>query len=156
MLGALWVLGVFTPVSAHDPVTTKVTFDREVRAILQARCGSCHAPGAPAPMPLTTYEEVRPWARAIKDQVHARRMPIWQAAHGYGAFANDPSLTPTEMALIAAWVDGGQPKGTAAASPAAHRPTRAGSSAFFIPVSASTASVDVRTSWISWWDFEPG
>jgi hypothetical protein len=56
----------------HDPVT-KVTYAREVRAVLQARCTSCHSPGGPAPMPLTTYDEVRPWARAIKDQVLTRR-----------------------------------------------------------------------------------
>ena len=36
-------------------------------------------------MPLTTYDEVRPWARAIKDQILTRRMPQWFAAHGYGA-----------------------------------------------------------------------
>src|SRR5262249_44677619 len=87
--------------AAHDPITTKVTFDREIRAILQTRCASCHAPGAPAPMPLATYDEVRPWARAIKDQILTRRMPIWHAAHGYGAVANDPSLRPAELAVIA-------------------------------------------------------
>lgn len=157
MLGVLGALGLLTPVAAHDPVTTKVTFDREVRTILQARCGSCHSPGAPAPMPLTTYDEVRPWARAIKDQVLARRMPIWQAAHGYGAFANDPSLTPTEIALIAAWVDGGQPKGSAGPPPPARGlSARVAGRAVFIPAAASTASIDLGTAWISSWDFEPG
>src|SRR5215471_10926976 len=111
------MLGVTAPLAAHDPVTTKITFDREVRAILQARCGACHSAGAPAPMPLTTYDDVRPWARAIKDQVLTRRMPIWHAARGYGAFANDPSLTPAEIAVLAAWIDGGQPRGSSAAAP---------------------------------------
>jgi len=56
-----------------------------------------------------------------------RRMPKWAAARGYGDFANDPSLSPFEIALIAAWVDGGAPettKGTAiAASPAPRMPS---------------------------------
>ena len=71
-------------------------------------------PGGSAPMPLTTYEDVRPWARAIKEQVLTRRMPKWHAARGFGAFSNDPTLTPLEMALITSWVDGGLPRGDGA------------------------------------------
>src|SRR5687768_826587 len=104
--GTLLILLSARSTIAHDPITTKVTFAREIQAILSARCASCHVPGGSAPMPLTTYEEVRPWARAIKDQVLARRMPKWHAARGFGAFSNDPSLTPLEMALIVSWVDG--------------------------------------------------
>ena len=63
-------------------------------------------------MPLTTYEEVRPWARAIKDQVLARREPRWHAARGYGAFKNDPTLTPIELAMLVSWIDGGLPFST--------------------------------------------
>lgn len=166
VLGMLGVLGVRSPVAAHDPITTKVTFDREVRAILQARCARCHAPGAPAPMPLTTYDEVRPWARAIKEQILTRRMPIWHAAHGYGAFANDPSLTPVEMAMVAAWVDGGQPRvlGSTAPGGSVTVPVsnvvasafRQNSTAIAIPASASQATVGVSAGWIAAWNFEPG
>jgi len=95
---------------AHERITTTVTWDREISAIFQARCQSCHGAGATATMPLTSYAEARPWARAIKHEVLTRRMPIWHAARGYGDFANDPSLSPFEVALIAAWVDGGAPK----------------------------------------------
>ena len=62
-------------------------------------------------MALTTYEEVRPWARAIKEQTLTRRMPTWHAARGFGAFKNDPSLTPIEIAMIVSWVNGGLPEG---------------------------------------------
>ena len=61
-------------------------------------------------MALTTYEEVRPWARAIREEVLARRMPKWHIVRGYGDFANDRSLSPFEIALITAWVDGGAPR----------------------------------------------
>ena len=63
-------------------------------------------------MSLVTYEEARPWARAIKEEVMTRRMPKWHAVRGYGDFSNDPSLSPFEIALIAAWADGGAPRGT--------------------------------------------
>jgi hypothetical protein len=62
-------------------------------------------------MSLETFEDARPWARAIKEEVMTRRMPKWHAARGYGDFSNDPSLSPFEIALIAAWADGGAPKG---------------------------------------------
>ena len=67
-------------------------------------------------MSLETYADARPWARAIKEEVLARRMPKWHAARGFGDFANDPSLSPFEIALIVAWVDGGAPRAPAASA----------------------------------------
>ena len=104
---------VWMRASAHERITTTVTWDREISPIVQARCQSCHGAGAKTTMPLTSYAEARPWARAIKHEVLTRRMPIWHAARGYGDFANDPSLSPFEVALVAAWVDGGAPKALA-------------------------------------------
>ena len=65
-------------------------------------------------MPLTTYEEVRPWAKAIKHEVLTRRMPPWGAVKGYGAFRNDASLPLPEIALLSSWVEGGAPEGSEA------------------------------------------
>ncbi len=62
-------------------------------------------------MPLATYAEVRPWAKAIKHEVLTRRMPPWGAVKGFGAFRNDRSLSLTEVALISSWVEGGAPEG---------------------------------------------
>jgi hypothetical protein len=58
-----------------------------------------------------TYEDARPWAKAMREEVLARRMPKWHAARGYGEFANDPTLSPFDIALIVAWVDGGAVRG---------------------------------------------
>ena len=97
-------------VVAHDPITTRVSWEREIAPIVEARCVSCHSPGGPAPMSLATYEDARPWARAIREEVLARRMPKWPVVRGYGDFTNDPSLSPFEIALVTAWVDGGAPR----------------------------------------------
>ena len=43
-----------------------VTFAKDVAPILQAKCQDCHRVGSMAPMPLTTYEETRPWAKSIQ------------------------------------------------------------------------------------------
>jgi len=106
----LWTLIASVPADAHDPIG-KLTWTGDIARIIQARCVGCHHAGSAGPMPLTTYEEAQPWASAIRQQVLLRRMPIWHAARGFGEFANDPSLSPFEIALIAEWVNAGAPKG---------------------------------------------
>jgi hypothetical protein len=112
-------------VSAHDPIRTRVTWTGEIARIIEARCATCHKPDGRGPMSLLTYEDARPWARAIKEEVLTRRMPKWHAVRGYGDFSNDPSLSPFEIALIAAWADGGAPRGTEADAKAVLMSTRA-------------------------------
>jgi hypothetical protein len=51
------------------------TFSKDVAPILYQRCVECHRAGEPAPMPLTTYQEARPWAKAIKQAVLQHVMP---------------------------------------------------------------------------------
>ena len=88
-----------------------VTFTRDVAPILHARCVVCHRAGEVAPMALLTYQDARPWARAIKDKVVARQMPPWFADPAVGAFANDPRLSAEDIATISRWVDAGAPQG---------------------------------------------
>jgi mono/diheme cytochrome c family protein len=97
--------------NAHDVFTTKLTWSREISRIFYRSCAGCHREGGAAPMPLVRFEETRPWAEAIKEEVLNRRMPPWNAVKGFGEFKNDPSLTQEEISLIAAWVEGGAPEG---------------------------------------------
>jgi hypothetical protein len=62
-------------------------------------------------MALLNYGEVRPWAKAIKEEVLERRMPPWGAVKGFGDFQNDAGLSQEEILRIAAWVEGGAPEG---------------------------------------------
>lgn len=96
-----------------------VTFTKDVAPILQRSCVSCHRPGEMAPMSLMTYEDVRPWARAVKTRVVAREMPPWHIDRHIGIqnFKDDPSLTDEEINTIAKWVDSGAPRGNAADMP---------------------------------------
>lgn len=97
-----------------------VTFARDVMPILQQKCQGCHRPGSIAPMSLLTYEEVRPWARSIRQKVLDREMPPWYIDRHVGItkFDPDPSLTDAEVSAIVKWVDGGSAKGDAADMPA--------------------------------------
>ena len=95
---------------AHDPITTKLTWSKEISRVVYQHCASCHRPEGRA-MPLLTYEEARPWAKAIRDEVLNRRMPPWDAVKGVGQFHDDPSLSLPEMDLLVNWVEGGAPEG---------------------------------------------
>ncbi len=104
------MLATATPGRPHDVITTKLTWNREIARVVYKRCAACHREGGAA-MSLMTYDEARPWAKAIRDQVVARTMPPWGAVKGVGSFQNDPSLTEVEIQMLVAWVEGGAPKG---------------------------------------------
>jgi hypothetical protein len=95
----------------------KVTFHKDVEPILMDRCQGCHRPGEIAPMSLIAYKDVRPWAKAIKSAVATRKMPPWFADKAHGNFANDWSLTQTQIDAITNWVDQGAPEGNAKDAP---------------------------------------
>lgn len=95
---------------AHITISTKITWSKEVSRIVYQRCLSCHREAGQA-FSLETYEQARPWAKAIQEEVLNRRMPPWGAVKGFGEFAHDQGLTQEEVNLIAEWVEGGAPEG---------------------------------------------
>src|SRR4051812_1465373 len=121
------VLLVCPAVQAHDAVTTKLTWNREISRIVSTHCVDCHRPGGQS-FSLKTYRDARPWAKAIAEEVLERRMPPWGAVKGFGDFRDDRALTQEQLELIANWVDGGAPEGDpkdrAAKPPTPSRPAR--------------------------------
>ncbi|MGD0617568.1 MAG: cytochrome c [Bryobacteraceae bacterium] len=101
---------------AHDPISTKITWSREVSRLVLAHCASCHREGGSS-FSLMTYRQARPWAVAIKEEILERRMPPWGAVDGFGDFRNDEALTEAELEIVAAWAEGGAPEGDPALLP---------------------------------------
>ena len=103
--------------TAQQAAPQTVTFTKDIAPVLQRSCGNCHRADGVAPMPLTTYEDVRPWARAIKQRTSigpkAGVMPPWyvEKTIGIQKFHNDPSLSDDEIAMIGKWADAGVPRG---------------------------------------------
>jgi hypothetical protein len=87
------------------------TFTKDVAPILYKNCTTCHRPGEIAPMSLLTYEDARPYAKAIRDEVGEGHMPPWHADAPAGTFENERRLTDAEKKTLLAWVAGGAPKG---------------------------------------------
>ncbi len=115
--------GLQTKAIAGDNASTTaakpVTFTKDVAPIFQRSCQTCHHAGTSAPMSLISYNEARPWAKAIREAVATRDMPPWHLDKTVGIrkYKNDRSLTDAEIATIVKWVDSGSPQGDAADMP---------------------------------------
>jgi hypothetical protein len=113
--GALLALLLASAPSAAQ----EVTFTKDVAPILQRSCQACHRPGSIAPMSLLTYEDARPWSKAIRAQVAKRAMPPWFIDKNVGIqhFTDDRSLSDRDIELIVKWIDAGSPRGNPADLP---------------------------------------
>jgi len=70
-------------------------------------------------MSFLTYQDARPWAKAIRQAVITKKMPPWFADPHVGKFANDRSLSQNEIDTLVAWVDNGAKEGNPKDAPAA-------------------------------------
>jgi hypothetical protein len=120
VLGVAAALSLASVPADAQSVDSGVTFAKDVAPILQAKCQDCHRAGSMAPMSLVTFEEARPWARAIKERVSTRQMPPWHIDRAVGVqkFKNDMSLSDEQIATIVRWVDAGAPLGNPKDMPA--------------------------------------
>jgi hypothetical protein len=104
-------------------ISGNVTFAKDIAPILQRSCQNCHRPDGVAPMSLVSYEDVRPWAKAIKQRTaigpHRGVMPPWYIEKNVGIqkYTNDPSLSALEIAKVGKWADSGAPQGNPADMP---------------------------------------
>ena len=126
-LPAVGIVLAGIPAAAQTAADRPVTFSKDIAPILQKSCQQCHRPDSIAPMSLLTYEQVRPYARAIKQRtqlvyVTGMRgvMPPWLLERNIGIqqLKEDISLSDAEIATIAKWVDSGAPEGNRADMPA--------------------------------------
>ncbi len=101
--------------------TAQTTFSKDVAPILFKHCVSCHRPGEAAPMSLLSYEQARPYAKAIATAVTNRTMPPWHAEAPIGTFHNERILSDAERQTLVAWAGGGAVNGDPTDLPA--RPT---------------------------------
>lgn len=102
---------------AVDSPKAAPTYHADVRPIVAARCTSCHVAGGVAPFSLTSHDEVFAFRDVIVGATESRRMPPWPPGRCCGEFRHDRSLTPAQIATLAAWADQGGPEGDPADAP---------------------------------------
>jgi hypothetical protein len=99
------------PTEAQQPAADAPTFSKDVAPILYKHCVSCHRPGEIGRMSLLTYEQARPYAKAIANAVTNRTMPPWHADAPPGTFHNERALSDREREALTAWAAGGAVNG---------------------------------------------
>jgi len=109
-VGATVLALIVIPTAWTSPAATP-TFSKDVAPILFKNCAGCHRPGDIAPMSLLTYENARPWAKAIREKVAVGNMPPWHATQPHGTFENDRRLSDRDKDTLIRWADGGAPRG---------------------------------------------
>jgi mono/diheme cytochrome c family protein len=97
------------------------TFYRDVLPLLQDHCQVCHRSAGIAPMAFQNYQETQRYASAIRMATQNHTMPPWFAEKGVGKFSNDPSLSDSQIAMLAAWANANAPAGNPADAPAPHK-----------------------------------
>ena len=95
ILGAVVIAAAATGAAGQgadrNSSSAALTFYKDVLPILQKNCQNCHRPGQIGPMKFMTYEDVRPWAGAIRARVVSRAMPLFGGAVKR-AFRRSPHL----------------------------------------------------------------
>lgn len=103
--------GIFLALGVAASAWGAPTFHKDVLPVLQKNCQGCHRPGEAAPMSFLTYQQTRPWAKAIKEAVASKKMPPWFADPHTGKWANDRRLAQAEIDTLTAWADSGAKEG---------------------------------------------
>ena len=121
VLAAVMLLLVSPTSAVAQDADTTPTFSKDIAPIFQRSCQSCHRPNSVAPMSFLTYQEVRPWARSIKNRVVLGEMPPYRYDRHVGIqdLKDDLRLSESEIDTIVRWVDEGVPVGDPADLPPA-------------------------------------
>ena len=94
-----------------------VTWSGDIAPLVRARCVACHRPGAVAPFPLLSYNDVARRARQIHAVLASRAMPPWKAEPGFGRFHDERRLDDEQIAMFGRWIECGKPLGNLAEAP---------------------------------------
>ena len=94
---------------------SEVTYWQHMVPLFEQHCLQCHQEGGIGPVRLDLYAEAKEFAALIGDSTMERRMPPWHATSdgSCGDFRGSLALDDAQIALIAAWVEGGAKEGKA-------------------------------------------
>lgn len=96
-----------------------MTYQRDLRALVEDNCLSCHVEGGIAPFALDSYERLSEYAPSVVAAVESGRMPPWLPDPDCRRFRDERILTAEEIGLFRRWMENGSPNG----DPADYVPT---------------------------------
>ena len=116
IVGLALLAGVVAASLRAAPSAAPPTYFKDVKPVLEGRCGNCHMAGGIAPFSLQTYGQARRHRREISAAVRGRVMPPWHADRGFRRYLWDPSLSKAQISAISRWAAAGGPKGDPASA----------------------------------------
>ena len=99
-----------------------VTFERDVRPLLERHCLGCHAEGGLGSPRLDGYEHARTHATLALGAIESGVMPPWLPSADCHPLAGERRVSDAEADVLAAWIAQGLPRGEPAA-PTSSDPT---------------------------------
>jgi hypothetical protein len=102
------------PSPAAGEGEAELTYHRDVRPLLERRCGGCHGEGSANTVRFATYEDTYGLRGAIRTAVTTRRMPPWLAEPGHQTYRDDRTLKAEEIALLERWTSSAAVEGNPA------------------------------------------
>jgi hypothetical protein len=92
----------------------EVTYQKDIRAVLEANCTSCHFTGGIAPFPLNSWPDVQAEAPAVSNAIASGRMPPWLADLSCHPMRDSAALSADTKDLVSKWERAGFPEGNSA------------------------------------------
>lgn len=118
---------------ATDPPkqqTAELTYYRDIKPIMDAKCANCHTQDNIGPMPLNNYEMAHKFRDFSKLQIEQNKMPPWKGNDQCNEYTNNIALTAEERQKLLRWIEIGSPQGDPKDTP----PTQTKSSGLEKPI----------------------
>jgi hypothetical protein len=103
--------GAGTPATAPYVASLPYTYWEHVFPILRDRCGACHVPGGPAPIPLLSFRAAASRADAIREHLTTAAMPPWFVTAVSPTVRGGHGLSNRERDILLTWSASGTPEG---------------------------------------------
>ena len=91
-----------------------LTYYKDVKPIIDAKCTQCHLEGGIAPFTLTSAADVHLHKDDIAAATASRAMPPWPPGQGCTDYLGDRSLTDAQIATLGTWAQSGAAEGNPA------------------------------------------
>jgi hypothetical protein len=109
-----FTMSVVAGCSGHSDSGPSVTYQKDIRAVLEENCTSCHFSGGIAPFPLDNWSDVSAAAPAVLSAVATGVMPPWLANTSCHPLRNSAALSASAKALFVQWHKDGLQEGNRA------------------------------------------
>ena len=105
-----------------DGTNAPLSYWADTKAIIDAKCVSCHVDGGIGPFALETWEQVEQWAPLLGSEIAEGSMPPWPPNASCNEYEGHRGLSTQEHDAMLSWIDADYPEGDPSQAPPAPEP----------------------------------